>query len=64
MPELELCAYCKKPIKPDGLFVKVEPAAQDSRNFGKPFYQQYAHSECYEKMHALEQDLNSGDGRT
>jgi hypothetical protein len=34
--------------------VKVEPAAQDSRDFGKPFCQQYAHAECYEKMQALE----------
>lgn len=56
MPELELCAYCEKPIKPEHNSVKVEPAAQDSRDFGKPIYEQHAHVECYELMCKLERD--------
>jgi hypothetical protein len=56
MPELELCVYCKKPIKPDDLYVKTEPAARDSKDIFKPFYTQHAHVKCYEQMEALELD--------
>ncbi len=56
MAELELCVYCKRPIKTEDGFVKVEPAAQEPRDFGKPIYQKYAHVKCYEQMHALEPD--------
>jgi hypothetical protein len=55
-PELELCVYCKKPIKPGDDYVPVEPAAQESHDFGKPIYQKYAHAECYEQMRTLEPD--------
>jgi hypothetical protein len=54
MPELELCVYCKKPIKPDDQYVETKPAAQDSKDFGKPIYPQHAHAKCYEQMQALE----------
>lgn len=53
MPEVETCAYCKKAIKADDGFVKVEPAAQDSKQFGAPIYPQYAHAKCHEQMVAL-----------
>jgi hypothetical protein len=56
MPELEICAYCKKAIKADDDFVKVEPAAPDSKQFGAPMYEQYAHAQCHDQMAALESD--------
>ena len=56
MPELEICAYCGKAIKVDDDFVKVEPPAQDSKQFGAPMYQQYAHAKCHDQMVALEPD--------
>lgn len=55
VPELSLCVYCKKPINPEvDLYVKAEPAAQDSREFGKPIVEQYAHAKCCEMMQDLE----------
>lgn len=59
MTELRRCVYCNKPIKPDDDFVEVPPAAQDSRSFGEPIYQQYAHVKCDEGMAALETDLST-----
>lgn len=56
MPELEICVYCKKPIKRGDDYVPVEPAAQESHDFGKPSYQKYAHAECYGQMQTLEPD--------
>ena len=53
MPELEICTYCKKAIKADDDFVKVEPTAQDS-SFGAPMYPQYAHAKCHDQMTALD----------
>jgi hypothetical protein len=55
-PELELCVYCKMPVKLEDQFVEVEPAVQDSHEFGKPIYPQCAHVKCYEQMKALESD--------
>lgn len=57
MPELELCVFCKKPIKPGDEYVPVEPAAQDPHRFGEPVYERHAHAECYEKMLTLEEGL-------
>jgi hypothetical protein len=56
MPELEICAFCKKAIKPEDEFVKVEPPGQDSQQFGAPMYQQYAHAKCHDEMVALDSD--------
>jgi hypothetical protein len=56
MPELEICAYCGKAIRADDEFVKVEPAAQDSKQFGAPMYRQYAHVTCHDQMVALDAD--------
>jgi hypothetical protein len=48
-PELEICAYCKKPIQPPDDTVKVSESARVARSFGEPVYQQYAHAKCYKE---------------
>ena len=56
MPELELCVYCRKAIEAGNDFVKIEPAAQDSKQFGAPMYPQYAHAKCHDQMVTLDTD--------
>jgi len=47
--ELEMCAYCKKPIQPPDDTVKVSESERVARSFGEPIYQQYAHAKCYKQ---------------
>ena len=57
MPELELCVYCRLPIKPEDDSVKVPPAPQEPRQFGEPQFDKYAHAKCYEQVAGPLKDL-------
>ena len=57
MPELELCVYCRLPIKPEENSVKVPPAPQEPRQFGEPQFDKYAHAKCYEQVAGPLKDL-------
>ena len=49
MAELELCVYCKLPIKSKDNFVKVSESPMLARLYGEPIDQPYAHAACYEQ---------------
>lgn len=59
MPQLEICAYCKKAINPDDQWVEVKPPAQDSPQFGVPMFSQFAHARCHDQMEDLDRDMET-----
>ena len=47
MPDLDICYYCKRPIRPQEDAVWEPPTAEEA--FGAPIIERHVHAECYEK---------------
>ena len=47
MPDLDICHYCKRPIRPDDLSVWEPPAAEEE--FAAPLIAKHVHADCYEQ---------------
>jgi hypothetical protein len=51
VPDLDICHYCKRPIRPEQDAVWEPPAAAPAEEgFGAPLVPKRAHADCYDKV--------------